>query len=134
MTKNEAIKELQSYRKFLAVKKRREERKEELRAQMQNVKITNYGDVNGANPYRIEETIDKLVEIEKQCLSAFCKAQEMASIIESKIEQFDGIYYDVFYRHYINGEATKDIADEICYSDGYIRHIISDGLLKYCKL
>lgn len=134
MTVQEARKELKSYRKLLDMRKKRNARVEELRSVLTRCSISKYGVVQGRDPYRMEELIDKITVAERAYVEAVAETVGTLETIERKVEQLDERHYRVLWDKYIEGKTYELIAVQMHYGYDYVRFLENQGVDYYAKL
>ena len=135
MTREEAKRELRSYRKQLAIMANRAYRVKEIKERMGCCKISKYGAYVGTgNPYYLEELIDRLTKLQKEHAEAIAKTETTAAEIMAKLEQLPSPYYEVMYDVFIDGRRYEQVAVKRNYSYGAVKHIINRGIDRYSEI
>lgn len=117
----------------------RKQRLAELRASMDNIRISKYGNcpTSSATPqdnYRMEKTIDRCTKLESQITDDIITMAETQQMLIEKIERLHDPYATVLSKRYIHLQRFEKIAVDMNYSHPRIRHINSDGIRKYANL
>lgn len=134
----EAKKELREYRDNIKYIDERQLDAEELKSRILNIsaKLSDMPSAKGSNPERapLEETLDKLKEIEKDCNNKLQELLVKKFVVENKIEQLEQPYKSILYLKYIRGMKLPVIANELNYSHSHIKNMSQDALKKYANL
>lgn len=134
----EAKKELREYRDNIKYIDERQLDAEELKSRILNIsaKLSDMPSAKGSNPERapLEETLDKLKEIEKDCNNKLQELLVKKFVVENKIEQLEQPYKSILYLKYIRGMKLPVIANELNYSYDHIKHMSQDALERYTNL
>lgn len=134
----EAKKELREYRDNIKYIDERQLDAEELKSRILNIsaKLSDMPSAKGSNPERapLEETLDKLKEIEKDCNNKLQELLVKKFVVENKIEQLEQPYKSILYLKYIRGMKLPVIANELNYSIQHIKRMGKNALEKYANL
>lgn len=134
----EAKKELREYRDNIKYIDERQLDAEELKARILNIsaKLSDMPSGKGSNPEKapLEETLDKLKEIEKDCNNKLQELLIKKFVVENKIEQLEQPYKSILYLKYIRGMKLPVIANELNYSYGHVKNMSKEALEKYAIL
>ena len=134
----EAKKELREYRDNIKYIDERQLDAEELKSRILNIsaKLSDMPSAKGSNPERapLEETLDKLKEIEKDCNNKLQELLVKKFVVENKIEQLEQPYKSILYLKYIRGLKLPVIATELNYSIQHIKRMGKNALEKYANL
>lgn len=134
----EAVKELREYRDNIKYIDEKQLDAEELKARIFNIsaKLSDMPRGKGANLEKapIEETLDKLREIEKDCNNKLQELLLKKFVVENKIEQLEQPYKSILYLKYIRGMRLPMIANDLNYSIQHIKRMSKDALEKYANL
>lgn len=134
----EAKKELREYRDNIKYIDERQLDAEELKSRILNIsaKLSDMPGAKGSNPEKapLEETLDKLKEIEKDCNNKLQELLVKKFVVENKIEQLEQPYKAILYLKYIRGMKLPVIANELNYSYDHTKHMSQDALEKYTNL
>lgn len=134
----EAKKELREYRDNIKYIDERQLDAEELKSRILNIsaKLSDMPSAKGSNPERapLEETLDKLKEIEKDCNNKLQELLVKKFVVENKIEQLEQPYKAILYLKYIRGMKLPVIANELNYSIQHIKRMGKNALEKYANL
>lgn len=143
MTREEAYKELKSYRASIVKSESLNRHIRELRSRMYNLRIgTSDGDVvqGGGVSDSLERLID---EIDRYCHKygeAVVDGEKVRESIESKVEALEFPYGEVLRRKYLDGQSYEKIAVEMSrryrrnYSYENVRLMTFRAIDKYCEL
>lgn len=138
MNLEDAKKELREYRDNIKYIDEKQLDAEELKARILNisVKLSDMPSGKGANPERapLEETLDKLKEIEKDCSNKLQELLVKKFVVENKIEQLEQPYKSILYLKFIRGMKLPLIANELNYSIQHTKRMSKDALEKYANL
>lgn len=134
----EAKKELREYRDNIKYIDERQLDAEELKSRILNIsaKLSDMPSAKGSNPERapLEETLDKLKEIEKDCNNKLQELLIKKFVVENKIEQLEQPYKSILFLKYIRGMKLPVIANELNYSIQHIKRMGKNALEKYANL
>lgn len=138
MDLEEAKKELREYRDNIKYIDEKQLDVEELKARILNIsaKLSDMPSGRGTNPERapLEETLDKLQEIEKDCSNKLQELLLKKFVVENKIEQLEQPHRSILYLKYIRGMRLPVIANALNYSTQHIKNMSKDALEKYANL
>lgn len=138
MDLEEAKKELREYRDNIKYIDEKQLDVEELKARILNIsaKLSDMPSGRGTNPERapLEETLDKLQEIEKDCSNKLQELLLKKFVVENKIEQLEQPHRSILYLKYIRGLRLPVVADALNYSIQHIKRMSKDALEKYANL
>lgn len=138
MNLDDAKKELREYRDNIKYIDEKQLDAEELKARILNIsaKLSDMPSGKGANPERapLEETLDKLQEIEKDCSDKLQELLLKKFVVENKIEQLEQPHRSILYLKYIRGLRLPVVADALNYSIQHIKRMSKDALEKYANL
>lgn len=138
MDLEEAKKELREYRDNIKYIDEKQLDAEELKARILNIsaKLSDMPSGRGTNPERapLEETLDKLQEIEKDCSNKLQELLLKKFVVENKIEQLEQPHRSILYLKYIRGMRLPVIANALNYSTQHIKNMSKDALEKYANL
>lgn len=138
MNLDDAKKELREYRDNIKYIDEKQLDAEELKARILNIsaKLSDMPSGKGANPERapLEETLDKLKEIEKDCSNKLQELVLKKFVVENKIEQLEQPHRSILYLKYMRGLRLPVVADALNYSVQHIKRMSKDALEKYANL
>lgn len=138
MNLDDAKKELREYRDNIKYIDEKQLDAEELKARILNIsaKLSDMPSGRGTNPERapLEETLDKLQEIEKDCSNKLQELLLKKFVVENKIEQLEQPHRSILYLKYIRGMRSPVIANALNYSTQHIKNMSKDALEKYANL
>lgn len=138
MNLDDAKKELREYRDNIKYIDEKQLDAEELKARILNIsaKLSDMPSGKGANPERapLEETLDMLKEIEKDCSNKLQELLLKKFAVENKIEQLEQPHRSILYLKYIRGMRLPVIANALNYSTQHIKNMSKDALEKYANL
>lgn len=138
MNLDDAKKELREYRDNIKYIDEKQLDAEELKARILNIsaKLSDMPSGKGANPERapLEETLDMLKEIEKDCSNKLQELVLKKFVVENKIEQLEQPHRSILYLKYIRGMRLPVIANALNYSTQHIKNMSKDALEKYANL
>ena len=138
MNLDDAKKELREYRDNIKYIDEKQLDTEELKARILNIsaKLSDMPSGKGANPERapLEETLDKLKEIEKDCSNKLQELVLKKFVVENKIEQLEQPHRSILYLKYMRGLRLPVVADALNYSVQHIKRMSKDALEKYANL
>lgn len=138
MNLDDAKKELREYRDNIKYIDEKQLDAEELKARILNIsaKLSDMPSGKGANPERapLEETLDKLQEIEKDCSNKLQELLLKKFVVENKIEQLEQPHRSILYLKYMRGLRLPVVADALNYSVQHIKRMSKDALEKYANL
>lgn len=138
MNFDDAKKELREYRDNIKYIDEKQLDAEELKARILNIsaKLSDMPSGKGANPERapLEETLDMLKEIEKDCSNKLQELVLKKFVVENKIEQLEQPHRSILYLKYIRGMRLPVIANALNYSTQHIKNMSKDALEKYANL
>lgn len=135
MTLDEAKAELRSIRALGARIAERKRRLASLRASVQNVRISRYGETVGSTDKdRVEKCLDKLSGFEEELLADIPRLEALKASIIAKIEVLPYPQCEVLMRYYVDGQPMDVIARLMHYSrrNGYKIH--DKGVERYAKI
>lgn len=101
-----------------------DERVEEIRHRMQSVGAIRYDKLNVQSSPEdpLLENIAKLMEAEQKALDLEAKLVDVYEEIQQKIWQVDSeVYRTILIKRYLHDKPVRQIAEEIHYSEGYVR-------------
>lgn len=134
----EAKKELREYRDNIKYIDERQLDAEELKSRILNIsaKLSDMPSAKGSNPEKapLEETLDRLKEIEEDCNNKLQELLVKKFVVENKIEQLEQPYKSILYLKYIRGMKLPVIANELNYSIQHIKRMTKNALEKYATL
>lgn len=138
MNLEDAKKELREYRDNIKYIDEKQLDAEELKTRILNIsaKLSDMPSGKGVNPERapLEETLDKLKEIEKDCSNKLQELLVKKFVVENKIEQLEQPYKSILYLKFIRGMKLPLIANELNYSIQHTKRMSKDALEKYANL
>lgn len=138
MNLDDAKKELREYRDNIKYIDEKQLDAEELKARILNIsaKLSDMPKGKGANLEKapLEETLDKLQEIEKDCSNKLQELLLKKFVVENKIEQLEQPHRSILYLKYIRGLRLPVVADALNYSIQHIKRMSKDALEKYANL
>lgn len=133
-----AKKELREYRDNIKYIDEKQLDSEELKARILNIsaKLSDMPRGKGTNPERapLEETLDKLQEIEKDCSNKLQELLLKKFVVENKIEQLEQPYKSILYLKYMRGMNLYIVSKELNYSYSHIKNMSKEALEKYANL
>lgn len=101
-----------------------DERVEEIRHRMQSVGAIRYDKLNVQSSPEdpLLENIAKLMEAEQKALDLESKLVDVYEEIQQKIWALDNeVYRTILIKRYLHDKPVRQIAEEIHYSEGYVR-------------
>ncbi len=138
MTIEEAKRELREYRDNIKYIEEKQNDAEELRARIEKVtpNITGLPNGKGADLEKapLEESLDRICEIERDCNKKLQELLLKKYIVENKIEQIEQPYKSILYLRYIRGNTLYKISEEIGYSHEHICRLHGKALRIYAEL
>ena len=135
LTFEEAKKELREYRDNIRYIEEKQNDALELRTRLESTtkQLSNMPNgKGGAEKSKLEEYIDKLVEIEKDCNKKLEELLLKKFAVENKIEQLEQPYRTVLYLRYIRGLKISDL--KIGYTERQCYRFQQDGISLYANL
>ncbi len=138
MNLDDAKKELREYRDNIKYIDEKQIDAEELKARILNIsaKLSDMPSGKGTNPEKapLEETLDRLKEIEKDCINKIQELVLKKFVVENKIELLEQPYKSILYLKYIRGLRLPAVADALNYSIPHIKRMSVEALEKYANL
>lgn len=135
MTVDEAKAELRSIRTLGASIAERKRRLTSLRASVQSVRISRYGETVGSTDKdRVEKCLDKLRSLEEELLVDIPKLEALKASIVSKIEVLPYPQCEVLARYYVDGQPMDVIARLMHYSRRNVYKIHDKGVERYANI
>ena len=135
MTIDEAKTELQSIRALSSRIAERKRRLMSLRINIQNVRISHYGEsVGSTDKDKVEKCFDKLRKIEEQLLLDIPKLEALKAEIIAKIEVLPYPQCEVLARHFVDGMKVAVIAQQMRYCRRAVYRILDSGIAKYANI
>lgn len=136
----EAKKELREYRDNIAYIKQKQNDNTELRSIIESIKssgqLTGLPAPKGNNPDSapLEANLDKINELETECIEKLKETLVAKFVIENKIKRMEQPYRSILYLKYISGFKLYKISEELNYSYRHIKNLHRDALLVYANL
>ena len=139
ITIEEAKKELREYRDNIKYIEEKQNDAEELRVRIENVKgnvITGMPSGKGDNLDKtpLEDGLDRIEEIEKDCRKKLEELLLKKYIVENKIEQLEQPYKSILFLRYIRGNKLEKISNELGYSYEHLCRLHGKALGKYAEI
>lgn len=141
MTKQEAYDELKSYRQEIARCKSKRVHLDELKSQVESVKITSYGEhAKGSENSYLEAMFDKINVLLEEIAELILTSEELRKEIERKIETLEFPYSEVLRRRYIDCQSYEEMSFKMSvtfkrnYSYESIRKTHFRGVERYCEI
>lgn len=135
MTIDESKTELQSIRALSSRIAERKRRLMSLRINIQNVRISHYGEsVGSTDKDKVEKCFDKLRKIEEKLLLDIPKLEALKAEIIAKIEVLPYPQCEVLARHFVDGMKVAVIAQQMRYCRRAVYRILDSGIAKYAKI
>lgn len=141
MTKQEAYDELKSYRQEIARCKSKRVHLDELKSQVESVKITSYGEhAKGAESCYLEAMFDKINGLLEEIAELILTSEKLRKEIERKIETLEFPYSEVLRRRYIDCQSYERISVEMScnykqdYKYQYVRNMSCKAVWLYSML
>lgn len=133
-----AKQELREYRDNIKYIEEKQNDAEELKARIEKVTPNLSGMPNGKgnnlDKAPLEESLDRIKEIEKDCDKKLQELLLKKFVVENKIEQLEQPYKSILYLRYIRGKTLNKISDEMGYSYVHICRMHGDALKFYSEL
>lgn len=138
MTVEECKKELREYRDNIKYIEEKQNDAEELRTRIEKITSNITGLPNGKGTdlekAPLEESLDRIKEIEGECNKRLQELLIKKYIVENKIEQLEQPYKSILYLRYIRGNTLYKISGEIGYSHEHICRLHGKALKMYAEL
>lgn len=138
MTVEETKMELREYLDNIKYVEEKQNDAEELRTRMEKVttNLTGLPKGKGADLEKapLEDSLDKIKEIEKDCKKKLQELLLKKHLIENKIEKLEQPYKSILYLRYIRGNTLYKISEEIGYSHEHICRLHGKALKIYSEL
>lgn len=135
---DKAKQELREYRDNIKYIEEKQNDAEELKTRIEKVtqNITGIPNGKGENldKANLEESLDRIKEIEKDCKSKLEELLLKKFAVENKIEQLDQPYKSILYLRYIRGNTLNKISNDMGYSYVHICRMHGDALKFYSEL
>ena len=135
LTYEEAKKELSEYRDNIRYIEEKQNDALELRTRLEATTKTLSDMPSGKGQkekYQLEEYIDRMKAIEKECNEKLQELLIKKFIVEAKIEKLDQPYKTIIYLRYIRGIRTNDM--KLGYTERHARRLLKEGINFYAKL
>lgn len=135
LTYEEAKKELREYRDNIRYIEEKQNDALELRTRLESTtkQLSDMPKGNGnKEKYQLEDYIDKMKEIEKDCNKKLQELLLKKFIVEEKIEKLEQPYKTIIYLRYIRGIKPKDMG--IGYAERQCFKFLKIGTEMYSKL
>lgn len=133
-----AKEELREYRDNIRYIEEKQNDAEELRARIEKTtqKLTEVQSGKGDNPDKapLEESLDRIREIEKDCDKKLQELLIKKFVVENKIEQLDQPYKSILYLRYIRGNTLSKVSEDMGYSYDHICKLHGKALKNYAEL
>lgn len=133
-----AKQELREYRDNIKYIEEKQNDAEELKTRIEKMtsNITGMPNAKGDNldKANLEESLDRIKEIEKDCKSKLEELLLKKFAVENKIEQLEQPYKSILYLRYIRGNTLFKVSDEMGYSYVHICRMHGDALKFYSEL
>lgn len=110
---------------------------EEIRHRMSSVGAIRYDKLNvqSSPDDPLVSNISRLIDAEHEILRLEAEYSELCSQIRKKLDQLDSeIYRTILAKRYLYAEPIRKIADEIHYSEGYVRILHTAALHAFEKV
>ena len=139
ITIEEAKKELREYRDNIKYIEEKQNDAEELRVRIENVKsnvITGIPSGKGENLDKtpLENGLDRIKEIEKDCKKKLEELLLKKFIVENKIEQLEQPFKSILFLRYIRGNKLEKISNDLGYSYEHLCRLHGKALAKYAEI
>ncbi len=133
-----AKEELREYRDNIRYIEEKQNDAEELRTRIEKTthKLTEVQSGKGDNLDKapLEESLDKIKEIEKDCDKKLQELLIKKFVVENKIEQLDQPYKSILYLRYIRGNTLNKVSEDMGYSYDHICKLHGKALKNYAEL
>lgn len=133
-----AKQELREYRDNIKYIEEKQNDAEELRTTIEKVTPNLSGMPSGKgdnlDKAPLEEGLDRIKEIEKDCNKKLQELLLKKFIVENKIDKLEQPYKSILYLRYIRGKTLNKISDEMGYSYVHICRMHGDALKFYSEL
>ena len=138
ITIEEAKKELREYRDNIKYIEAKQNDAEELKTRIEKItsRVTGMPNAKGDNLDNapLEESLDRIKEIEKDCSKKLQELLIKKYLVENKIEQLEQPNKSILYLRYIRGNTLNKISNEIGYSYDHICKLHGKALKEYADL
>lgn len=138
MTIEEAKQELREYRDNIKYIEEKQNDAEELKTRIHNItaRITGMPNGRGDNLDKspLEETLDRIKEIEIDCDKKLQELLIKKFMVENKIEQLEQPFKSILYLRYIRGNKLETISNVLGYSYDHICKLHGKALKIYANL
>lgn len=133
-----AKQELREYRDNIKYIEEKQNDAEELRTTIEKVTPNLSGMPNGKgdnlDKAPLEESLDRIKEIEKDCNKKLQELLLKKFIVENKIDKLEQPYKSILYLKYIRGINLYKVSEELNYSYKQIKRLHQEALEKYINL
>lgn len=138
ITIEEAKQELREYRDNIKYIEEKQNDAEELKTRIEKMttNITGMPNAKGENldKANLEESLDRIKEIEKNCKIKLEELLIKKFIVENKIEQLEQPFKSILYLRYIRGNTLNKVSDDLGYSYDHICKLHGKALKKYAEI
>ena len=138
MSIEDAKKELREYRDNIKYIEEKQNDAEELKTRIekmtQNISGMPNGKGDNLEKATLEESLDRIKEIEKDCQKKLEELLLKKFMVENKIEQLEQPYKSILYLRYIRGNTLNKVSNEIGYSYEHVCRMHGRALINYAKL
>lgn len=133
-----AKQELREYRDNIKYIEEKQNDTEELRTTIEKVTPNLSGMPNGKgdnlDKAPLEEGLDRIKEIEKDCNKKLQELLLKKFVVENKIDKLEQPYKSILYLKYIRGINLYKVSEELNYSYKQIKRLHQEALEKYTNL
>lgn len=135
---DKAKRELREYRDNIKYIEEKQNDAEELKTKIQKItqNITGMPTGKGDNldEAPLEESLDRIEEIEKECDKKLQELLLKKFVVENKIDRLDQPYKSILYLRYIRGNPLNKVSNELGYSYEHVCRMHGKALKMYVNL